>query len=160
MGTSGCNEKCPCQHLIHLYPFLRSDNTIKFIYTNIPPKISYFRFSVDKDDDAQVFKLSLAFDLTIDGAETMFPVLTDTSVPIPVCSDDPFVLPGDGSIEGFVKVVGNNVGQTAVDVVLKQLGLQVMCSYKLYVSLDISGHFLFGISFRLAEITIEIIYMI
>ena len=91
----------------------------------------YFRFSVDKDDDAQVFKLGLAFDLTIDGAETIFPILTDTSIPIPVCSNDPFVLPGDGSIEGFVKAVGQDVGQTAVDVVLKQLGLEVLYSYKL-----------------------------
>ena len=97
--------------------------SLRFISVNT----FYFRFSVDKDDIAQVFKLGLAFDLTIDGAETMFPILTDTSIPIPVCSDDPFVLPGDGSIKGFVKAVGQNVGQTAVDVVLKQLGLEVIC---------------------------------
>ena len=52
--------------------------------------------------------------------------MADTRVPIPLCNANPlFTLPGDGSIEGFVRGLGQDVSQTAIDIVLQELELKV-----------------------------------
>ncbi|XP_072033124.1 uncharacterized protein [Amphiura filiformis] len=83
------------------------------------------RFTVDKLTEEDQFELSLSVELSVDGATTTFPVLTETNIPIPLCNNESsFVLPGDGSIQGFARDIGDNVGQSAVDLVLLQLDLK------------------------------------
>ena len=59
--------------------------------------------------------------------------MSDTRAPIPLCNDNPlFTLPGDGSIAGFVRGLGQDISQIAIDIVLQELELKV--SYPLSVS--------------------------
>ena len=47
-------------------------------------------------------------------------------MPITPCNrSQDFVLPGDGTIAGFVDAIGPNIGSTAVDLVLTKLGFTV-----------------------------------
>ncbi len=62
--------------------------------------------------------------VTLDEVTTDFVILPGTMVPIPTC-DNEFPLPGDGSVEGFLRAIGDNIGQLAVERVLSELGLQV-----------------------------------
>ena len=72
------------------------------------------------------FALNLAVQLEVEGVITEYNVLDNMRVPIPVCNpNNPTVLPGDGSIEGFAKIIGANFGQPALDVVLELLDLKV-----------------------------------
>ena len=78
---------------------------------------------------ATVFELNLSFTISVEGEDSNFPILSSTTVPIPVCNEDAsFSLPGDGSIGGFVKALGESFAQTAVDEVLKRLGIKVNLS--------------------------------
>ncbi|XP_072023446.1 uncharacterized protein, partial [Amphiura filiformis] len=84
----------------------------------------YIRFSIDKLDSSKEFSLNFAFQLDLNGDITDFNIVSDLRIPIPVCNENSvFILPGDGSIEGFIRGLGANVSQVAVDVVLKQLGI-------------------------------------
>ena len=75
------------------------------------------------------FELYLSCQLTVDDDTTDFQILTAATVPIPACNEvSDFHFPGDGSIEGFVEILGHNIGQTAVDQVLTYLGLKVTFS--------------------------------
>ncbi len=87
-------------------------------------KIYNFRFSIDKDSITDTFVLDLAFIVTIDGVETEYIILNGAKIAIPLCNNI-FILPGDGSIDQFVKIIGEDVGQMAIDIVLMKLGLQV-----------------------------------
>ena len=70
----------------------------------------------------------MSFILTLDDDVTTFDILSDTRIPIPACNENfNSILPGDGTIERFAKIVGDNVGQLAIDTVIKQLHLEV-CS--------------------------------
>lgn len=52
--------------------------------------------------------------------------MKDKRVPIPICNSNFSVaLPGDGSVRGFLEELGDTVGQSAIDLVLKKLNLQV-----------------------------------
>ena len=84
----------------------------------------HFRFSINKLDAEKEFALNLAFLLDVEGLSTDLNILNDTRIPIPVCNTE-FTLPGDGTIKGFIRAVGKNAAQSAVDVVLEQLGLKV-----------------------------------
>ncbi len=74
--------------------------------------------------------MNLLFEFELEGDITAFSLLSDTRVPIPLCNENATLnLPGDGSINGFVKEVGENVGQSALEVVLRQLDLEVNKHY-------------------------------
>ncbi len=89
-----------------------------------------YRYSIDKDDDAEEFSLNLLFEFELEGDITAFNLLYDTKVPIPLCNENAMlILPGDGSINGFIRAVGENVGQSALEVVLRQLGIEVNEQY-------------------------------
>ncbi|XP_072033123.1 uncharacterized protein [Amphiura filiformis] len=82
-------------------------------------------FSIDKLDDDKEFLVNLALKLDIEGDITELGILSNTRFPIPLCNTNAtFTLPGGGSIDGFVRALGDNVGQAAVAVVLRQLGLE------------------------------------
>ena len=63
--------------------------------------------------------------LNLEGVITNYPILIGTKIPIPFCSRNYTVLPGDGTIQGFLETLGENVGRTAIDLVLVHLGLKV-----------------------------------
>ncbi len=93
-------------------------------YVNFICKIYNFRFSIDKDSITDTFVLDLAFIVTIDGVKTEYIILTGAQIAIPVCNDS-FTLPGNGTVDEFVKILGDDVGQMAIDMVLMKLGFQV-----------------------------------
>ena len=74
--------------------------------------------------------MDLSLQLQVDDETTDIQVLSDTIIPIPLCNEDAsVVLPGGGSIAGFARALGENVGQTAVELVLTHLGLKVSLHY-------------------------------
>ena len=83
-----------------------------------------FRFSVNRVEEGQVFEVTLGFQLILDGNTTLYDILSNAHIPIQACNGE-FTLPGDGTIAGFSAVLGERVGQSAVSVVLKALGLEV-----------------------------------
>ena len=89
--------------------------------------IPIFRYSINKLDEEDVFSITLTLNLCIDEACEDISIFKDLKVPIPGCNTDftSLVLPGDGSIEGFVQYLGGEVGDAAVTVVLERLGLSV-----------------------------------
>ena len=94
--------------------------------------LHFSRFSVDKLSEQKLFRIDFTFTLTLEEETTVNPILRDFTLPVPICNQDiPFSLPGDGSIQGFVKRVGRNFTQTAVDVVLHQLGVKVIINNRL-----------------------------
>ncbi|XP_038062441.1 uncharacterized protein LOC119732930 [Patiria miniata] len=83
------------------------------------------RFSIDKLDATKEYEVDLAFSLLIDGITTDFPIMADQRIPIPLCNANfSLALPGDGSVKGFRKELGDNVGQSAIQLVLTKLNLQ------------------------------------
>ena len=70
--------------------------------------------------------MDLAFQFKLEEVTTSLAILSDFRVPIPLCSDVEFKLPGDGSIEAFALSLGRDASQMAVDMVLQQLALKVM----------------------------------
>ena len=107
---------------VHLLPLLNSS-----IFLPLS------RFSVLKLDDTDEFNFDLDLMLELEGTTTPITIMADTRVPIPLCNDNPlFTLPGDGSIAGFVRGLGQDISQIAIDIVLQELELKV--SYALYVS--------------------------
>ena len=85
------------------------------------------RFSIDKLDSTDEYEVDLVFTLRIDDVTTDFPVMADKRIPIPICNRNfSLALPGDGTVKGFFKELGDNVGQAAIDLVLKELNLQVL----------------------------------
>ncbi len=71
--------------------------------------------------------MSLAIDLCIDGSCETMRLFENVKVPIPSCHTNmtSFQLPGDGTIQGFVRELGENIGDTAIDVVVEKLGATV-----------------------------------
>ena len=70
--------------------------------------------------------MTLILELTLDGVVTPFNILDHLFIPIPSHDNTvPLALPGDGTIEGFARIVGTSVGQSAIDLVLMKLGLKV-----------------------------------
>ncbi len=74
-----------------------------------------------------MFSCSLGIKLCIDGVCTITRVFDDITMPIPVCHTNitTLTLPGDGSIQGFVRELKRNIGDSAIDIVLEKLGLSV-----------------------------------
>ncbi len=100
-----------------------------------------FRFSVSKLDADKVFEVDLSFQLKLDGDITNFNIATDTRVPIPICDPNAaFTLPGDWSITAFVRAVGKNVGQSAVEAVWRNLGIDQVVSGEECSLLSTSTH--------------------
>ena len=86
--------------------------------------VIYFRYSVDKYGQTEEYVLDMTILLALEGQTKRFDIFNASSIIIPVCDEDTtFALPGDGSVEGFARVVGKEVGQTAVDAVLRHLGV-------------------------------------
>ncbi len=84
------------------------------------------RYSVDKLSEDNQYEVTLILELTLDGMTTLFIILDHLSVPItPFDNNEELVIPGDGSIEGFARIVGTSAGQSAIDLVLMKLGLKV-----------------------------------
>ena len=72
-------------------------------------------------------RLNFATTLCIDNTCEELVILNDVKIPTPLCYSDltNVVLPGDGSIHGFVHHLNGNIGSSAVNVVLEKLGLAV-----------------------------------
>ena len=73
----------------------------------------------------RAYGVDLLFEINLEGAISKYPILTGTKIPIPFCTRNFTALPGDGTVEGFFEILGDNVGRTAVDLVLVHLDLQV-----------------------------------
>ena len=72
------------------------------------------------------FVLNLEFQLELENRTTEYSILSNTSIPIPVCHENvTYTLPGDGTIAAFSKMVGKSFTPAAIDVILYQLGLKV-----------------------------------
>ena len=87
--------------------------------------------------------MDLSLELQLDDQPTNIQVLSGTTIPIPLCNEDAaIVLPGDGTIGGFARALGENVGQTAVELVLKHIGLEVcLCKINTYRIIYYSYYF-------------------
>ncbi|XP_072048756.1 uncharacterized protein [Amphiura filiformis] len=84
-----------------------------------------FRYNIAKLDVTKEFDLDLSLNICIDGTCITVPILFDVKVPIPLCSTNGSVsLPGDGSINGYVKEIAGQAGQDAVMAVLQNFGLE------------------------------------
>ena len=87
-----------------------------------------FRFSISKDDEKNLFKFNLDLLLVVDEFEEDFEIFADAVMPVSPCnSNQDYVLPGDGTITGFVDAIGPTIGNTAVELVLTKLGVTVRC---------------------------------
>ncbi len=71
-----------------------------------------------------MFVINFSLRTTLDGVATDFAILSGTTIPIPTCDND-LPLPGDGSVQGFLRAIGDYIGQLAVERVLSELDLQV-----------------------------------
>ena len=99
---------------------------LSVILNRLMAELIHFRFHVDKEEDRQAFMLNFGLQLELDGVVKDVVILTNATIPRPLCNDNQsFVLPGDGTVAGFVNAIGPNIGETAVDVVLTNLGLKV-----------------------------------
>lgn len=98
------------------------------------------RYSINKLDEEKLFSLSLGVRLCIDDSCDEIPLLDDIFAPIPLCNTNVtgVQLPGDGSIHGFVKEVGENVGSAAVDIVISRLGLTVCALFCHYSNCNVN----------------------
>ena len=69
----------------------------------------------------------LSIGLCIDDTCTTTPVLDHVWVPIPLCNTNAtsFTLPGDGTVDGFIRELGGRIGNAAIDLVLEKFGLSV-----------------------------------
>ena len=74
-----------------------------------------------------MFSITLTIKLCIDGECRIIPIFKGVNLPIPDCNVEyqHYLLPGDGTITGFVDALGGKVGNTAVDIVLLKYGLKV-----------------------------------
>ena len=71
------------------------------------------------------YTINMAIQLTIEDATTDFVIFADAKMPIPECEDDAtYALPGDGSVESFVLGLGESIGQTAVEAVMRHLEIE------------------------------------
>ena len=83
-----------------------------------------YRFMVDRLDQTNEFSVDLSLELFIEGKTTNFMVYSDARIPIPLCNEDAtFVLPGDGTVNGFLLAIGGNVASTAIEAVMYHLGI-------------------------------------
>ncbi len=63
--------------------------------------------------------------MTIEDQRTDFILLSDGTIPIPSCDHNTFFsLPGDGTVASFVLAVGDTIGQSAVEAVMKHLDIE------------------------------------
>ena len=82
-----------------------------------------FRMMAKKLDSTKEFAVDLSIQLNVEDRTTNFTILSDTRIPFKQCESDHYVLPGDGSVSGFVSAVGATVGEAAVEAVLNHLGI-------------------------------------
>ena len=97
----------------------------------------YFdRFTISKHDLFPLFRITLDIELCIDGQCEATLVFENLHVPIPLCNTDysNFVLPGDGTVAGFVQEFAGNIGEAGVNLVIQKLGIavSVMCDQNTY----------------------------
>ncbi|XP_033637723.1 uncharacterized protein LOC117298529 [Asterias rubens] len=86
-------------------------------------------FSIDKLDASKEYEIDLAFSLQVDDETTDFPLMEAKRIPIPICNNNfSLTLPGDGSVRGFLEELGDTVGQSAIDLVLRKLNLDDVVS--------------------------------
>ena len=78
-------------------------------------------------DGGTVDGLSLTVNVSLDGKTTSIPLLRKATIPEPSCHNTElsYALPGDGTVEGFARALGNSVGESAVELVLNYLGIKV-----------------------------------
>ena len=89
----------------------------------------FWSFSIDKLNVEKEFAVNLSFQLKLEGVATGFTILSDTRIPIPLCNENAsFSFPGDGSIAGFVRGLGQNYSDLAIAAVFRELGLEVRIS--------------------------------
>ncbi|XP_071798137.1 uncharacterized protein [Asterias amurensis] len=86
-------------------------------------------FSIDKLDASSEYEIDLAFSLQVDDETTDFPLMEAKIIPIHICNNNfSLALPGDGSVRGFLEELGDTVGQSAIDLVLRKLNLHNVIS--------------------------------
>ncbi|XP_038050876.1 uncharacterized protein LOC119724026 [Patiria miniata] len=121
----------PCNFRLYVAFENRELNITLFSYTwgkvetvNIGNAVM-LRYSVEKLSAQKVFSVTLNLMLCIDDTCTMTPVLDHVWVPIPLCNINAtsFTLPGDGTVEGFIRELGGRIGNSAIDLVLEKFGL-------------------------------------
>ena len=84
-----------------------------------------FSFTVDKRDQDESLSIDLSVHLSIEDRRTDFILLSDATIPIPLCDrNTEFRLPGDGTVASFVLAVGDTIGQSAVEAVMKHLDIE------------------------------------
>ena len=84
-----------------------------------------FRLTVGRNVEAREYTINMVIQMTIEETRTDFGIFSDAKMPIPECMDDAtYVLPGDGSVESFVLGLGESIGQTAVEAVMRHLGIK------------------------------------
>ena len=89
--------------------------------------LSSFRYMIEKYEQEKVFRLTLASKLCIDDTCDVVTMFDGLRVPVPHCNTDftNLLLPGDGTIKGFVQELGGNIGSLAIDFVVQKLNLSV-----------------------------------
>ncbi|XP_072033125.1 uncharacterized protein [Amphiura filiformis] len=92
-------------------------------------------YNIDKLDAKRVYQVDLSFQTNLEGVIMDYPILKETQIPIPFCTKNFTRLPGDGTVHGFLEILGGNVGRTAINLVLAYLGLEdivgeTQCSVK------------------------------
>ena len=85
-----------------------------------------FSYKIENRDTERMYRVDLSIQTNLEGAIVDYPIFKNILMPIPVCSGNFTKLPGDGTVGGFLEMLGeNNVGHTAVHAVLSYLDLEV-----------------------------------
>lgn len=80
--------------------------------------------AIKKLQTTQEFVVDLSIQLRIEDKRTNFTILSDAIIPFQQCDENKhYLLPGDGTVSGFVSAVGESVGESAIDAVLNHLGI-------------------------------------
>ena len=108
--------------------FLRNSIVQTTLTEKLPHKLFFcfllYRFTVDRLDQTSEFSVDLSLELFIEDKTTNFMVYSDARMPIPLCNEDAtFVLPGDGTVKGFLLAIGENIASTAIEAVMYHLGI-------------------------------------
>ena len=94
---------------------------------NFMASFTFQRYSIDKRNTDRMYSISLHLNLYIDDECNTFPIIKEVKLPIPICNVDyqHFVLPGDGTVAGFVDYLDGRVGDVAIDFVVEKYEMKV-----------------------------------
>ena len=87
--------------------------------------IFFFSFSIDKDQQLNVFKLDLSINFCVDDLCHDIPVLKGIHLPVPACNYLSYVLPGNGTLAGFLDYLDGEIGDSAIELVMQKFEISV-----------------------------------